>query len=197
MNREKEASFDSAKHEEINKSTSEAVSWVEKWKKTIDVVGWRRITGAGRRATVVRANEFETGLCIHVYMRDSVFLLFLLLLLIPLASFKCKNSRGKRIFSLAIERGIDLFSCATSGNGKEAFSRGAAEIQPWKAEDTRTRNSLHGSQRVACTCAERMMNICHDYSASNYGSIEIWESSTLIRLLDRRKCELRKVEGIE
>lgn len=130
MNREKEASFDSAKHEEINKSTSEAVSWVEKWKKTIDVVGWRRITGAGRRATVVRANEFETGLCIHVYMRDSVFLLFLLLLLIPLASFKCKNSRGKRIFSLAIERGIDLFSCATSGNGKEAFSRGAAEIQP-------------------------------------------------------------------
>lgn len=67
-------------------------------------------------------------------MRDSVFVL---LLLIPLASFKCKNSKGKRIFSLAIERGIDLFSCATSGNGKGAFSRGGTEIQPlWKAEDT-------------------------------------------------------------
>lgn len=133
MNREKEASRRRAKHEEINKSTSEAVSWVEKWKKTIDVEGWR-ITGAGRRATAVRANEFETGLCIYIYMRDSVFVL---LLLIPLASFKCKNSKGKRIFSLAIERGIDLFSCATSGNGKGAFSRGGTEIQPlWKAEDT-------------------------------------------------------------
>lgn len=69
-------------------------------------------------------------LCIYIYMRVFV--------LIPLASFKCKNSKGKRIFSLAIERGIDLFSCATSGNGKEAFSRGGTEIQPslWKAEDT-------------------------------------------------------------
>lgn len=168
MNREKEASRRRAKHEEINKSTSEAVSWVEKWRKTIDTEGWR-ITGAGRRATVVRANEFETGLYIYIY----IYISLRLLLLIPLASFKCKNSKGKRIFSLTIERGIDLFSCATSGNGKEAFSRGGTEIQPSALEsggysaDIRTRNSL----RISVACTEGV-NICHDSSASSSSRID-------------------------
>lgn len=106
MNREKEASRRRAKHEEINKSTSEAVSWVEKWKKTIDVEGWR-ITGAGRRATAVRANEFETGLCIYIYIcaTQSSFSYFLSLWL-----HSNVRTRKENAFSLSRSRGESIFS---------------------------------------------------------------------------------------
>lgn len=137
---------DSAKHEEINKSTSEAVSWVEKWKKTIDVVGWRRITGAGRRATRERIRN--RVVYIYICATRSSFSSFSYFLSLWLHSNV--RTRKENAFSLSRSRGESIFS-ATSGNGKEAFSRGAAEIQPWRAEDTRpilrTRNSLHGSQR--------------------------------------------------
>lgn len=98
---------------------------------------------------------------IYIYMRVFV--------LIPLASFKCKNSKGKRIFSLAIERGIDLFSCATSGNGKEAFSRGgtafALESGRYSSADIPARNS----SSIACT---EGVNICHDSFASSSSRID-------------------------
>lgn len=132
MNREKEASRRRAKHEEINKSTSEAVSWVEKWRKTIDTEGWR-ITGAGRRATVVRANEFETGLYIYIYI--SVFVSYFLSLWLH----SNVRTRKENAFSLSRSRGESIFSLVPRAEAeRRPFPEAAQRYSPplWKAEDT-------------------------------------------------------------